>query len=81
MAKIVKLVIFFANGGTGVCNHRGKQIPELQKSWIELFFEWLKEKEGYRVNYKNLEVVMPNGKKAGFTQLEDGTLSWKELSK
>lgn len=40
-------VYFFPNGNVAVCGEDGHQIPELQKSYVGLFCEFLKSK-GYK---------------------------------
>ena len=51
-------VMFFDNGNTAVFDMKGKQIPELQKSYILLFALFLKEKgiDPLEVNF-----IMPKG--------------------
>ena len=36
-------VLFFHNGNTAYLEH-GKQVPELQNSWFELYIKFLEEK-------------------------------------
>lgn len=37
----IKSVILFPNGNTAVFNSKGEQMPYLQKSWIELWCEYM----------------------------------------
>jgi len=54
-------VIFFANGNTACCNDEGQQEPSLQRSYMELYCEFLEE-EG--IDPAKLEFTFPNGAEA-----------------
>lgn len=40
----IKTVLIFNNGGMAVFDESGQQVPELQKSWMEMIFEFLQSK-------------------------------------
>lgn len=68
-------VAFFANGNTAVFDDNGDQIPKLQKSWLLIFAEFLKEK-----GFDPLEIKfsMPNGGYAELFEIPDG-YNWRFL--
>ena len=50
--------MFFNNGNTAATDVDGQQIPELQRSWLVLFAEFL-EKQG--VDPLQVEFMLPGG--------------------
>jgi len=54
-------VIFFANGNTAFCDAEGQQVPELQKSYMQLYCEFLVSKG---IDPAGVEFNFPNGSKA-----------------
>ena len=61
-------VIFFANGNTACLDDYG-QVPVLQKSWMQLYIEFL-ETQG--VNPEDIIFQFPNGGVAKAIRIEDG---------
>lgn len=68
-----KSVIFFPNGVTAVFGTDDKQIPELQRSWLSLFFKFL---EDHDENPTEFEFTLPDGKRAIPHEKEDGSYGW-----
>lgn len=65
-------VIFYPNGNTAVLDENGQR-PELQASWIALFFRFLKENG---VDPCEQGFTLPDGKKAKAFITENG-YNWK----
>lgn len=61
-------VIFFANGNTACLDDKG-QVPILQKSWMQLYLEFL-ETQG--VNPEDIKFKFPNGSVANVIRVKDG---------
>ena len=68
----MKTIYFMPNGISAVFIDT-KQVPNLQESWIQLFFKHLLE-NGY--DPLDFDIVMPDGKKAKAFKTEDG-YNWK----
>ena len=68
----IKSIVFFANGNTAVCNSKGKQMPELQKSWLVHFLQSLDI-----ADYNKIEVLLPSGRTAKIFETSDGGLNWE----
>lgn len=64
MGKQVGSVFLFPNGNAAVCDNEGQQVPELQTSWLLLFFEFL-QKNGVKVEEIG-EINLPNGKQVEY---------------
>lgn len=61
-------VIFYANGNTG-CFDGENQVPILQKSYMQLYLEFL-ETQG--VNPEDIIFQLPNGEEARAIRIEGG---------
>ena len=61
-------IYFFSNGNTAVCRD-GKQVPELQEAWLQLFREFL---ERNRVDPAECLLYVPNGLKGKFFRTDIG---------
>ncbi len=66
-------VVFSANGNTAVFENN-EQVPNLQKSWVILFAEFLKENG---VDPTKVEIFLPGVNKAAIFELGDKTYSWR----
>ena len=71
-----KVVMFFNNGNTAVLSEN-EQIPELQKSWIVLYAEFLEIKG---VDPETLELRLPYGP-AKYFRTAEGGWSWRFTDK
>lgn len=49
--------IFFSNGNTACFDEKGKQLPEYQVSWAEIYKDWLNSKG---VDIENMFFELPN---------------------
>lgn len=67
-------VLLWKNGNTSVFRG-GEQIPELQKSYLVLYAEFLKEQG---VHLDDVEFTLPSGDKVTVLDSPDG-YTWKEL--
>ena len=67
-------VIFFPNGNTAVFDEDGKQIPQLQKSWILLFAEHLRDQN---IDPLKADYTMPDGSSASLFKTSDGSYNWR----
>ena len=68
-----KHIYFFANGNSVVFINK-EQVPKLQQSWLQLFFDHLLE------NLEDPEtfvITLPNGKIARPFKLDDGSYNWE----
>jgi len=61
-------VYFFDNGNTAIFDEDGNQMTTLQKSWFELFLDYL-SRQG--VDIDNIEFNLPNEHKAEPFKVED----------
>jgi hypothetical protein len=64
----VKNVIFFPNGNTAVFDD-SNQIPELQKSWLLVFVQFLEDRG---IDPAGIEFTMPNRLTVRLFRNEDG---------
>ena len=67
-------IIFFENGNTGAFDEKGEQVPEWQKSWLLLYFEFLKTVIGVRP--EEHDFLLPNGKTVKPFLRDNGTFGW-----
>ena len=65
-------VIFFSNGNTMAFNKNGEQMPEFQKSWMQLYIEFLKSKN---INPTKVEFELPMGT-ADVFECKDEEKTW-----
>ena len=56
--KEPKKIIMFGNGNTFAADENGEQIPELQKSWLQLYCEFL---EKNNINPAGIDFDLPMG--------------------
>lgn len=73
MIEVYK-VIFFPNGNTGCFDKSGQQIPSLQKSWIQLYFEFLESKE---IKPEGIIFVCPTLNEAKPFKTSEGNWNWE----
>ena len=66
-------VMFFPNGNTAAFRD-GKQVPELQESWMLLYVQLL---SGVGIDPTQVEFTMPDGSHANIFETEDGRYSWR----
>ena len=67
-------VIFFQNGNTAVINEENnEQVPELQKSWLLLFAEFLEDKG---IDPTEVSYLLPQGRKAEVFKIPGG-YNWR----
>ncbi len=67
-------VIFFANGNTAFCDAEGQQVPELQKSYMQLYCEFLVVRG---VDPAKVEFTMPNGSIAKAFLTDEERWNWE----
>jgi hypothetical protein len=67
-------IFFSSSGNTAVFDTEGEQIPELQKSYILMFAEFL-EKD-YGIDPLKLTFTMPDGRKAHLFSTDSG-YNWR----
>lgn len=67
-------ILLFPNGNTAVFENN-KQVPELQKGWLELFTEFLESKN---IDPTLADITLPNGKKTKIFKTKHG---WNWLIK
>ena len=67
-------VIFANNGNTMVFNESGKQMPELQRSWLLLFMDFLKKNS---IDPIKVDFTLPSGWKAEPFECSDGSYNWR----
>lgn len=60
----IKTIIFFNNGNTAVFGENRQQIPDLQKSWLLMFIEFLQSR-GIKVE-KVDEIMLPDCRRAKY---------------
>ena len=65
-------VIFFPNGNTIVFEN-GKQVPELQQSWLLLYVKMLTEQG---IDPTTVEFVLPDTRHADVFRLDGGRFNW-----
>ena len=65
-------IIFFTNGNTAVFTAED-QVPHLQKPWIKLFIEFLKQQD---IDPTQQKYFMPDGQEAQVFKTPDG-YSWR----
>lgn len=64
MGNEVKHLFFHAGGNTAVFDRGGHQMPDLQKSWLLLFLEFL---QGKGVQVEDIEEIkLPDGSEAEY---------------
>lgn len=59
--KKIKDVIFLGNGNTAVFDEDGEQIPELQKTWVLLFLNVLRDAGYSDADIASIRVRFPHG--------------------
>lgn len=64
-------IMFFDNGNTAAF-HGGKQVPELQRAWFNLFLNWI---DG-AVDPAEVVFTMPDGRRAKVIKTESG-FNWQ----
>lgn len=72
---MIKKIYFNDNGTTAVFDEQGKQIPELQKSWIQLYLQFLKEKGKTPTE---IMYQLPDGKNVEVFETTNG-YNWRHL--
>jgi hypothetical protein len=65
----VKKVVFFPNGQTAVFDEQGQQMPELQRSWLKLFADFLDDHDEDPTEF---EFTMPDGRVVKVLETESG---------
>lgn len=70
----MKQVMFFLNGNTAVFDLAGRQIPELQESWVVLFLKFL-ESQGH--NPLDFSFTLPDGRQAKPFRTSDNSWNWE----
>ena len=63
----IKQIFFFNNGTTAVFDEKGEQMPKLQKPWMKVYRNFLEEHGVDPADIKDIEIIMPNTKIAGYT--------------
>lgn len=53
-------VMFFSNGNTAFFKD-GKQVPELQESWLLIYVNFLKEKGYIQEDIEQIKINLPDG--------------------
>lgn len=61
--------LFFANGNTAFFDESGAQVPELQRSWLQMYVIFLKE---HGVDPTKVDYTLPNGSHAAAFTTRDG---------
>ena len=69
----MKRVIFFPNGGTAVFDENGQQLPNLQRSWLKLFADFLDDHDEDPTEF---EFTLPDGTHAKAIETASG-YNWK----
>ena len=72
---MIKNIMFYPNGNTGVFDEHGEQIGEFQKSWLRLFAEFLVEQG---IEPDGLIVDLPDMRQAKIFKVDDG-YNWEIL--
>ncbi len=70
----MKNCVFFSNGNTGFFDEKGRQVSKLQRSWLQLYIEFL-EKEGG--DPTEIEFILPNGDRAQVFKTPRGRWNWE----
>jgi len=73
--KKPKYIYFFDNGNVAVMDEYGKQIPELQKSWLR---QWFDQTNITLSEMELLEIRMPDGRYAKII-IQDDDYNWNKL--
>lgn len=71
--EIPKIITFYNNGNTMAFDKTGRQVPELQESYLLLYCKFLKSKD---VDPTKVKFILTDGNEAEVFETEDG-YNWK----